>query len=502
VITNLVTSVAPFSSGTNILLAVLPVQQPASIQLTPSQASLAPFQSNQFTAEVLDAPGRGLWPQPALQWSTSGGGTVDSTGLFIAGTQLGGPFVVTASLGGLTATATVTVACSGPVFPLQPDRTVAPLQPKVVTNTALSPALVSVFSTNAWLFSYSNRDALLADGWSFVATATNGLPRNTEITNLADGAVVSYDQTNHPGILRVPCDYGDLWNSPNTSRNTLLRPLAANWVSVVASMDFFPNAMPEAAHLTLYQDDDNYLQAGRGFNGVQRVTMTLETHGLPTPLFATPWTGSSSDTVLLRLSRSGPQDSLVQDSFWTAGGWALVGQTNSTLIQPRVALWAGGAPSGYTNGGPCMDLRRLEITTQTNVPSVLTYSLVEAPLGASIDQNGIIYWTPALDQSPSTNWITSMVIDNGSPSQSATNRFQVVVLPASQCYPIVAVGTSGAGLELSWPGIWSNYVMECSTSLDGSSPWLPVTNVLRAPDLHFYVTAPVTNTQQFFRLRR
>jgi hypothetical protein len=394
----------------------------------------------------------------------------------------------------------VMVAISGP---FHPEYIVCPLQPMVITNTAGIQPLAFVFTTNTWLFTYSNREALLADGWSFVGTMANGLPRNTEITNPANGAMASYDQTNHPGILRIPCDYSDLWGTGGYSRNMLLRPLPTNWVSVVTVMDFFPNVSPEAAHLTLYQNDDNYVQAGRGFNGVQRVTMTVETNGTANTIFWTPWTNSSSETVLLRLSRSGPEAATVQDSFWTGGKWLTVGQASFNLVQPRIALWAGGTPSpGYTNGGPCMDLRRVEITTQTNVPAVLTYSLAEAPVGASIDTNGVIYWTPTLDQAPSTNWITSVAVDNGSPAQSATNRFQVVVLPALQCYPAVGASISGAGLELSWPGNWSNYVVECSTSLDGSSPWLPVTNIQTAPDLHFHITVPLTNTQQFFRLRR
>ena len=504
VITNFASFVPSFSGGSTNYWPIGPVQQPASIQLTPLQASLAPFESIQFSAVVLDASFRPLWPQPTVQWSTSGGGTIDGTGLFIAGTQLGGPFIVTASVGGIIATATVTVACSGPLPPPQPVRIVCPLQLVVITNSAASPPLASSFNTNSWLFTYSNRDALLADGWSFIGTNAIGLPRNTEITNPANGAVASYDQTNHPGILRIPCDYSDLWGTGGYSRNMLLRPLPTNWVSVVAAMDFFPIASGEAAHLTLYQNDDNYLQAGRSFNGVlQRVTMTIETNGVATTIFSPPWTNSSSDPVLLRLSRSGPQDAVVQDSFWTGGTWATVGQIKCNLNQPQIALWAGGTPwPGYTNGGRCMDLRRLEITTQTNLPTVLTYSLLEAPQGASIDQNGVIKWTPGLDQAPSTNWITSVVVDNGSPAQSATNRVQVVVLPASQCYPDVGASISGAGLELSWPGNWSNYVVECTASLDGSSPWLPITNIQTAPDLHFYITVPLTNTQQYFRLRR
>jgi endoglucanase Acf2 len=48
-------------------------------------------------------------PVNASNWSVSGGGTIDSAGLFTA-SSIGGPFTVTASVGGLNGTAEVTVA--------------------------------------------------------------------------------------------------------------------------------------------------------------------------------------------------------------------------------------------------------------------------------------------------------------------------------------------------------------------------------------------------------
>jgi beta-glucanase (GH16 family) len=50
---------------------------------------------------------------PALTWSVSGGGSINSSGLFTAGASAGGPFAVTASGGGQTGRASVTVAAAG-----------------------------------------------------------------------------------------------------------------------------------------------------------------------------------------------------------------------------------------------------------------------------------------------------------------------------------------------------------------------------------------------------
>jgi len=60
-------------------------------------------------------------------------------------------------------------------------------------------------------------------------------------------------------------------------------------------------------------------------------------------------------------------------------------------------------------------------------PEVLAYVLVNPPAGAGVSTNGIFTWTPSQAQAPSTNPITTIVSDNGSPSLSATNVFTVVV---------------------------------------------------------------------------
>src|SRR5262249_16330686 len=64
----------------------------------------------------------------------------------------------------------------------------------------------------------------------------------------------------------------------------------------------------------------------------------------------------------------------------------------------------------------------------TDLPArKLTYELLDAPLGAAIDTNGVISWTPTEAQGPSTNTITTIVIDDGNPQLSATNSFIVIV---------------------------------------------------------------------------
>ena len=97
------------SSAVNITV-VGPVAQ---IGVTPTSATVAAGGTQRFTATASDMLGHALDPQPTFSWSVSGGGTIDGSGLFTAGSSAGGPFSVVASSGGITGTASVSVAASG-----------------------------------------------------------------------------------------------------------------------------------------------------------------------------------------------------------------------------------------------------------------------------------------------------------------------------------------------------------------------------------------------------
>jgi hypothetical protein len=78
----------------------------AEIIVTPDPALVEVNETQQFTATGYDQYGYAMEIFPA--WSTSGGGTIDSTGLFMAGTEVG-PFTVTAVDGIVSGSATVNI---------------------------------------------------------------------------------------------------------------------------------------------------------------------------------------------------------------------------------------------------------------------------------------------------------------------------------------------------------------------------------------------------------
>ncbi|NOS70393.1 MAG: hypothetical protein HOP33_10735, partial [Verrucomicrobia bacterium] len=105
----------------------------------------------------------------------------------------------------------------------------------------------------------------------------------------------------------------------------------------------------------------------------------------------------------------------------------LLSATNSftvTVTEVNVAPVFVGTLTNLT----VAELTTLTVTnnaTDADVPAnTLTYSLQNAPVGAAIDTNGVITWTPTESQGPGTNTITTIVSDG---AQSATNSFVVVV---------------------------------------------------------------------------
>jgi len=78
------------------------------------------------------------------------------------------------------------------------------------------------------------------------------------------------------------------------------------------------------------------------------------------------------------------------------------------------------------------ELTTLSVTASATDPDIptntLTFSLISPPAGMTINPaSGAINWTPTEAQGPSTNTITVVVTDDGSPPLSATNSFTVVV---------------------------------------------------------------------------
>jgi len=75
-------------------------------------------------------------------------------------------------------------------------------------------------------------------------------------------------------------------------------------------------------------------------------------------------------------------------------------------------------------------------------PQTLTFSLITGPSGMTINSStGVLTWTPAQTNSPSTNTVSVVVTDNGAPALSATNTFLVYVIEVNQKPTLPVVGS-------------------------------------------------------------
>jgi CubicO group peptidase (beta-lactamase class C family) len=83
-------------------------QRIQNITVSPSSATIATGQTQQFTAVAFDQFGVALGIQPSFTWSVNNGGTI-SGGLFTAGSTAGGPYTISATNAGVSGAASVTV---------------------------------------------------------------------------------------------------------------------------------------------------------------------------------------------------------------------------------------------------------------------------------------------------------------------------------------------------------------------------------------------------------
>jgi mannose/cellobiose epimerase-like protein (N-acyl-D-glucosamine 2-epimerase family) len=83
-----------------------------SIVIAPSSATVNTSATQQFTATARDQFATNMSTQPTITWTVSGGGTISSSGLFMAESTAGGPYTVTAIGSSISGTASVTVTSS------------------------------------------------------------------------------------------------------------------------------------------------------------------------------------------------------------------------------------------------------------------------------------------------------------------------------------------------------------------------------------------------------
>jgi len=118
-------------------------------------------------------------------------------------------------------------------------------------------------------------------------------------------------------------------------------------------------------------------------------------------------------------------------------------------------------------------------------PQTLTFNLLSAPSGASLNSsNGVFSWRPPVSSANTTNPVLVQVINNGTPVLGATNQFTIAVNPL-ELPVITSISVSASQAVLMASGtLGPDYSLWASTNLvnwqivvTSNSPALPVTLV-------------------------
>ncbi len=341
------------------------------------------------------------------------------------------------------------------------------------TNTVDSaPVSVSVSPSTAtrYNFTQADRASLLAGGWDFLARTAAGASRNTEMTS---GAVVDYDQVRHPGTLRIPCDAGDLWESINDTRNSLFRNLPADWTSIRVKLAFAPTQNTEQASIVAYQDDDNYLQVSREFNGGNKISFVREIRAAASGLQSAAVTATTN--LHLRLDREAATGTFSAFYSLNSTTWLPLGTAVQTLVNPRIGIIVCSSPGGYPNA----EISWVEVLAPQANP-VLTVAATTLDFAASQGSSpatqslaignsgtGSLVWTASADATAPA-WLAVSPL-------TGTNNGSVTVSVNSSA---LAAGSYTKNLTITAPGA-TNSPQTITVNLTVSNP--PPTITLTAP---------------------
>lgn len=250
-----------------------------------------------------------------------------------------------------------------------------------------------------------------------------------------------------------------------------------NWITTVVTDNGFPQ-LAATNSFTVIVNSANHApvlppQMARTISSITQLVVTntaadpdIPANNLTYYLINPPLQASIDGQGIIRWTPSGapvPGTVLITTAV-TDDGTPNLSATNSFTVTVRdpASVLALPYQSDRTLQWPQQLVIRNTATNLLVPPDPVTYRLVQPPAGMTIDNQGIIRWTPDGTQTPSTNVITTVVTDLGVPPLSATNRFVVIVLPPPNNGPVnilagpIVYPANGHQYFLLAPGSWSD----------------------------------------------
>jgi hypothetical protein len=206
----------------------------------------------------------------------------------------------------------------------------------------------------------------------------------------------------------------------------------------------------------------NYGLSGTASNGLDYVL----------PGFVTLQPGQTfTNIILTALMDSEFEPAETVNIALSKGAGYTIGTANSISLTIENTLPPNTAPTLNSVGDQVLLAgQTLQITNRANdtdVPAqTLTFSLLAPPTGAGVHPSlGVLSWRPAITQSPGIYQMVVKVQDDGSPSLSATQFFQVTVnQPATPSLAQPQWSPQGFTLRLSGD-VGPDYHVQASTNL-------------------------------------
>jgi hypothetical protein len=291
----------------------------------------------------------------------------------------------------------VCCANAAPFLAAQSDRTVAELTLLIVTNTATDPSA----PPGSLSYSLVNPPAGASIDANGIITWTpseaQGPSTNTITTVVSDGGQPPLSATNSFKVV------------VNEINVPPVLPVQTNRTIVALT----PLVVTNAA-------TDSDVPA----NPISYSLITGPTNATISNAGVISWTPVVAQVPSANLFTTVATDS----NPWAVNSQHLTATNSFTVV---VAAIHNGPTLGTQTNLTIDELTELVVTNtaqDSDIPArMLTYQLVDSPVGAEVDTNGVISWTPTEAQGPSTNTFTTIVTDDGNPHLSATNSFIVFV---------------------------------------------------------------------------
>jgi hypothetical protein len=275
-----VATVGAISGTATVTVIALPL---ATITVTPSQVTLAPGATQQYTAVGMDAVGNIVAITPA--WSASAGGTIDfTTGLFTAGNTPGAyTNNVRASVGGISGFASVTVT-QGPA-----------------TTITLTPNQVTLQTGGTQQYSATARDA----GGNVVSSSAT-------FTVINGGGTITAG-----GLFTAGINAGSFPNTVQAQIGGLTATASVTVTPVLAAIAVTPQGAVIAPNATQQYSATGVDQQGNAFgispvwsvNGggtINAITGLFTSNGTPGNFIITATSGAISGTATITVTPPAP----------------------------------------------------------------------------------------------------------------------------------------------------------------------------------------------------